>query len=223
MSGSAASLGDAQAHPADLRGAEEVDLLAANGSAFAQFAPLPIAEAFHHILADAFAFAVVLHDDGVIDERGLGQGEFHRAAALVFDLRDGLAEAALDLPAERLVELQVAVGDQPVGVGRGVEQQHAAAAGGLVVDVHQLLEALAFLLVGGGPEPVVVVERRVRFQRRPGVAVGIAVRGGGDAGLEVFAQERIPRRVGQLCRSRCRASGWWPAALGRSRRPRRVA
>ena len=57
---------------------------------------------------------------------------------------------------------------------------------------------LRFCFVGGGPEPVVVVQRGVRFERRPGVAIGIAVRGGGDAGLEVFAQERIPRRVRQL-------------------------
>ena len=145
-----------------------------------QFVPLPIAEAFHDVLADALAFAVVLHDDGVVDQGGLWQGELQRAAPLVLRLRDRLAEAAFDFAAERFVEFQVAVGDQAVSVRGRVQQQHTAAPGGLVVDVHQFLKALAFRLVGGRPEPVVVVERRVGFERRPGIAIGIAMRGGGS-------------------------------------------
>ena len=47
--------------------------------------------------------------------------------------------------------------------------------GGAVVNLPEFIETLALLLVGGGPEPVVIVERRVRLQWRPSVAVGITL------------------------------------------------
>ena len=62
------------------------------------------------------------------------------------------------------------------------------------------INQFTFLLFPRGPEPVMVVEGGISFQRGPGITVGITMDLGGNTGFEVFTLNRIPGGIKKFSR-----------------------
>ena len=118
-----------------------------------------------------------------------------------------LAKAAGDLLAEVGVVLHGRLGDQAVGVRRGVQQQVTAVAHRAIVHVHELSERLDLHVLVGVPDPVVTRHGHVALAGKPQFAVRIAGAGGVARPSRCASTDTAPRRP------RCQSSGPWRRPL----------